>query len=66
MIYFHDNDHLVYLTIQGVEKMFNFKTTVATKRRKATCKLIETANIYYNEKTFVRRFILDPLSLNPS
>ena len=65
MIYFHDDESVVYLTNQGVERMFSFKTQVATRRRKASCKLVETANICYNEKTFVRRFILDPLNFNP-
>lgn len=50
MIYFHDNHHIMYLSTQGVEKLYNFKTTVATKKRKATCELVETSNIYYNEK----------------
>jgi len=65
MMYFHNNDNIVYLTNQGAEKVFQFKTTVATRRRKATCKMVETANIYYYDKTFIRRFILDPLNFNP-
>lgn len=66
MIYFHDNQHITYMTNMGVEKLFNFRTTVATRKRKATCELVETANIYYNEKSFLRRFMLDPLSFNPN
>jgi len=37
MIYFHDNDHIMYLTVHGVEKLFNFKTVVGTKRRSHYC-----------------------------
>lgn len=64
MIYFHDNDKLIYLTIHGVEKMFQIKRVVGNRLRKGSCTLKEVANIYYNDSTFIRRYILDPLSYN--
>lgn len=64
MIYFHDNDKIIYLTVHGVEKLILIEKVLGTRRRKASCKLVEISNLYYNEKSFVRRFILDPLSFN--
>jgi len=64
MIYFHDNEKIVYLTIHGVEKIVKIEKTFGNRRRKATCQLVEVGNIYYNENSFTRRFMLDPLSFN--
>ena len=64
MIYFHDDNKIVYLTIHGVEKLFEIEKVLGNKRRQGICQLKEVANIYYSEKSFVRRYILDPLSFN--
>lgn len=64
MIYFHDDKSIVYVTNQGVEKRFKMEKQIANARRKGFCKLTEVSNIYYNEKSFIRRFVLDPLSFN--
>jgi hypothetical protein len=64
MIYFHDDDKIVYLTVHGVEKAFKIKKKLGNKRKRGTCELIEIANIYYNENAFVRRYVIDPLSFN--
>ena len=49
MIYFHDNEKIVYLTIHGVEKVFKIKKTPG-KRRQINCELIEIANCYHNPR----------------
>ena len=64
MIYFHDDSSIIYVTNQGVEKRFLIEKQIANARRKGFCRLKEISNIYYNEKSFVRRFVLDPLSFN--
>ena len=64
MIYFHDNDKLVYLTKFGVEKILKIKKILGNRIRKATCELKEISNIYYNDGAFLRRYVLDPLSFN--
>lgn len=64
MIYFHTDNQIVYLTNLGVEKLFELKIDVQTKRRKGNCELVKLSNIYYNEKAFYRRFMLDTLSFN--
>lgn len=64
MIYFHDNQKLVYVTGTGIEKVFKIIKTPGEKKKKDTCSLKEIANSYYNENAFIRRFLMDNTSFN--
>jgi hypothetical protein len=64
MIYFHDDQSIVYLTIHGVEKIFKMEKVMGHRRRKASCRLVEISNVFYNNKQFIRRYIIDPLCFN--
>ena len=57
MIYFHDNDKLVYLTVHGIEKVFSIERT--QKRRKTLYALREIANCFYSRKELTRRILVD-------
>jgi hypothetical protein len=57
MIYFHDNDKIVYTTVHGIEKLYEIEKL--QKRKKTTVTLKEIANIYYNKNCFARRFFYD-------
>lgn len=57
MIYFHDNEKIVYLTIQGVEKVFEI--VKVQKKRKILYSLKEIANAFYPRKELVKRMLYD-------
>lgn len=57
MIYFHDNDKIVYLTFRGIEKVFEIVQT--KKKRKTLFSLKEIANCYYSRKELIRRLLID-------
>ncbi len=57
MIYFHDNEKIVYLTVQGVEKVFEI--VKLQKRRKILYSLKEIANAFYSRKELVKRMLYD-------
>jgi hypothetical protein len=59
MIYFHNNDHLVYLTVDGVERLFKLDFEEATSTKTSQCFVTEVSNIYFNEDQLVRRFLSD-------
>ena len=57
MIYFHDNDRLVYLTQAGVEKVFLIEKE--QRKRRTIYSIKEIANIFYSEKEMIRRVLFD-------
>jgi hypothetical protein len=57
MIYFHDDDKIVYLTVQGIEKVFEIVKT--QKKRKTLYSLKEIANAFYSKKDFIKRVLYD-------
>jgi hypothetical protein len=59
MIYFHNNDQIVYLSRAGVEKLFNFVKVPGKLKGVDNCYLEEVSNIAYNEKQLARRFKMD-------
>lgn len=57
MIYFHDNDKIVYLTTLGVEKVFEI--VKKQKKKRTIFSLKEVANCYYNKRDLVQRVLFD-------
>lgn len=57
MIYFHDDDKLVYLTLQGIEKVIEI--VKIQKKRRTLYSLKEIANCYYSKKELIRRVLID-------
>lgn len=62
MIYFHNDENIVYLTNKGIEKVCYIKKK--QKRKKTTVKLKEVANCFYHKKAFARRFFYDLQNFN--
>lgn len=64
MVYFHDNQKLIYLTAIGIEKVFEIVKVPGKRRKNETCSLKEISNCFYSDLTLIRRFIMDNLSFN--
>ncbi len=64
MIYFHDDEHIVYITHNGIEKVFKIERIPAGWFSKAKNELREVSNCYYNASAFLRRFMMDPMNFN--
>mmetsp|Transcript_9029 Transcript_9029/g.8463 ORF Transcript_9029/g.8463 Transcript_9029/m.8463 type:complete len:165 (-) Transcript_9029:1392-1886(-) len=60
MIYFHDNESLMYLTPKGIEKVVKIEKIPATWFKKARVELQDISTCFHNEEAFLRRFMLDP------
>lgn len=65
MVYFHDDNKLIYLTSIGIEKVFEIVKTPGKRRNKETCSLKEISNCFYQDQALIRRFLMDNLSFNP-
>ena len=60
MIYFHSNDKIVFLTTQGIEKLFLMEMPQQSSGfRRKRYNLREIANISYSEKEMIRRILFD-------
>ena len=64
MIYFHNDDQLVYLTQDGVERLFRLEFLEATKYKASQCIITEVSNIFYTEAQLIRRFLSDQINFN--
>ena len=67
MIYFHNNKQIVYLTHVGIEKIFEIVRTPHEgrgRRKKDTITLKEISNMFYNDTSLVRRFLIDNTSFS--
>ncbi len=64
MFYFHNDEQVVYLLQNGIEKVCKIEKIPAGWFSKARIELKEVSNCYYNENALMRRFMFDPMNFN--